>query len=457
MVLLQDERVPDAPPEALFEEARRRTQRRRRVRGALVFGAIAAGVLADLAFRPSDRTNGVSATPVPTVDRSAFTGMGDLAFISRDRLWVLHGEVLRAVTAPAQRASAPSFSPDRRWLRFTVGLDQVWIARADGSSPRVVTRDRGGTGGWLPDGRLLAGGGLWTVASDGTPIRGGAAPAGLAAWAPDGSAYAFIAITRSGSRSRWTSVGTLELSTSLHGRRIPWHSSRVTFTQASGLHGGIWDRVIVLPDHEGVLFTLDPDGSADLPSDGLPLYDLRAPGERPASLGVAVAASISLGASGTFSFTAGPNRYAWVTKTAVTCSAQTATCAPLPTAHHGLSLDPAWSPDGRRLAYVRAPASPRSDIGQAAVRDWYATHSLWLLAGGTTTPVQIRGAGGASVPVWSANGHSLVYEARDALWLKRSPSSAPARVVTPLFPQSDWRGFFGEVAWSAQFAWASTP
>ncbi|HEX4107942.1 MAG TPA: hypothetical protein VHX88_07395, partial [Solirubrobacteraceae bacterium] len=199
----------------------------------------------------------------------------------------------------------------------------------------------------------------------------------------------------------------------------------------------------------------DPDGSADLLDDGVPLYELTAPGARPLDLGITVGLPISFGADGTFAITRGPNRYAWLTKSVAICSAAAAHCSPVPTPRGVLSFDPAFSPSGATLAFVEAPSSRAGNIGQATVRSWYATHSLWLLQSGSSTPRRVPGTGGAASPAWSADGQSLLYVSNDALWLLPTTSSRPVRIVAPLFPRGDWNSFFGEIDWASQFAWQS--
>ena len=120
-----------------------------------------------------------------------------------------------------------------------------------------------------------------------------------------------------------------------------------------------------------------------------------------------------------------------------------------------LSFDPAFSPAGGTLAFVEAPSSDVANIGQASVHHWYATHSLWVLRAGGSTPARIADTAGAAAPVWSSDGRSLLYVANDSLWLLPTLSSRPVRVTAPLFKANVWPGYYGEVGWSSQFAWAS--
>ena len=228
----------------------------------------------------------------------------------------------------------------------------------------------------------------------------------------------------------------------------------MSFAPSTGLQGEFLDDAVVLPRRQGILFRLDPDGSSSLRADGLELDALRAPGARPAALGIVVGLEVAVGSSGEFAITNGGDRYAWLTKTVERCAAATARCAPVPASRRGLlSLDPAWSPGGAELAFVEAPSSTNGNFAQGAMRRWYAAHTLWTIPRRGARATEIAGAGGASAPVWSANGRGLLYEARDALWLLPSPGAAPVRIAAPLFTPGRWPSYYGQVDWSGQFAW----
>jgi dipeptidyl aminopeptidase/acylaminoacyl peptidase len=404
-----------------------------------------------------------SATPGLVVDRAAFAGHGDLAFVSEGRLWVLDGATgrLTALTPLSQQASDPQFSRDGRWLTFEVGTasatgsTQTWLARSDGSSPRLIART-GGVIGWLSDGRLVGASGLWRVSSGEALTRVGRTPRGLVAWSSDGSRYLFLegGLPKQAPASS-SGINRLEVASSLNGKRTTWYATPISFSPQAGLHGVVLDYAIVLPRRRGILFAEVWGASGSIIADGLDLQEIKAPGTRPKHLGVSVGDTVSLGATGTFAFTRGANRYAWMTKSVETCSVLTERCARIRAPTHTLSLDPAFSPDGRTLAFVEAPSHNRGNFGQPAVRPWYATHSLWILHTGSRTPTQIAGTSGAASPVWSADGRSLLYVANDALWLVPTISSRPVRIASPLFTPSDWPSFYGEVDWSAQFAWTS--
>ena len=454
-----------AEAEALFREARQRERRRRLIGLAAVLTACVVGFVVYAVGFSGQAKTALSSTPSPAVNRAAFSKLGDLAFVSKGQLWVLDGatDALAAVTQPglAQQASSPAYSPDGRWLiygvsaSYGVGARQAWLARADGSSPRLVATGFDAVG-WLADGRLIAGDRLWRVASSGALTRVGSAPSGLAAVSSDGRLFVFFSRTLHVSPPRSsTGFDRLEVATSLNGKRTAWFQARVSFTPQSGLQGPFFVGAIALPGHAGILLRAAPF-CCDY-ADGVTLYEIKAPGAQAKNLGATVGDTVASGPHGTFAFTQGGDRYAWVTKSVETCSAATQRCTRLRTPANTLSLNPAYSPDGHTLAFVEAASVTDSTIGQPDVRRWYATHSLWILRQRATTPTEIRGTRGAAAPVWSADGKSVLYVANDALWLLPTLSSRPVRIASPLFTPNDWQSFYGEISWSTQFAWLSHP
>jgi len=442
---------PSAQAQALFQEARECTRRRRRRRATVGCG-LAALLYAILST--GDARSAGSAPAGPAVDRAAFAGHGRLAFVSQGRLYVLDGARLRAVSAAGETASRPQFSPDGRHLAYRAGGAE-YLARADGTGARRVG-SAAVAQSWLPDGELVAAGAPWRVGASGFPRRVGPLPPGLTAWSPSGAAFVFVQSTVRRSRGgRWRESWRLEVARSLRGPRTTWYERHVSFAPATGTSGEVLGGVAVLPRHAGILFTLDPGGSSSVAADGLATYLIGAPSEAPRSLGTTVGLSVSPGGAGTFALTTGPDRYATLTKRVEVCSVRPAACRATPTAAGRVSFDPAFSPDGRTLAYITAPSTFQGDFEQRNVVAWYASHTLWTLGPGGKAH-RIAGTTGASRPIWSADGRSLLYTAHDALHLVAADGrTRPVRIAGPLFDPAHWPAAYFRVDWRDQFAWWS--
>ena len=455
MSVLETPQALTAEAEALFREARMRTQRRRRRRAAAAGIAVALATVAYAALSAGDATPARSASSGPIVNRAAFAGHGTLAFVSLGRLYVLHGGALTAVSRAGQSASNPQFSPDGRFLSYESGSGVEYLARADGTGARPVGSGVGPQT-WLPDGDLIAGQSIWRVDAGETLTRIAALPHGLVAWSPDGGRYVFFDGTmhkRPGGRI--DSIATLDVAASLDGPRTTWYTTRASFTPKTGVQGNLLDGAIVLPADGGILFRLDPGGSSSIAEDGLTVYLLRAPDTRPTALASTVGFSVTAGAPGRFALTNGLDRYATLTKNVEVCSVAAGRCTSVPARHGQISFDPAFSPGGATLAYVQAPPTSQSDFDQRHVVAWYATHTLWTLAPGGI-PHQIAGTMGASTPTWSADGRTILYTAHDSLWLvPANGRGAPTRIAGPLFRSVGWPASWFQVDWQGQFAWSS--
>jgi dipeptidyl aminopeptidase/acylaminoacyl peptidase len=478
---------PPPDPEALIEEARTR-QRRRRRRLAAVLVATAIGVgIALFAIRGGSQTvPAVEHLPGrPAVNVRAFAGQGRLAFISGNAVWVLDGQrhSLRSIaSARGRHPLQPSFSADGRWLAFAgthtppadvaggaPPVGQLWLAHGDGSDAHAVA---GLTDvqpvGWSSAGNVLAvvAGpisnrvpfGVETTVRLVTPngavrtlvrarsIRG-------AVWSPDGRR---LAVVTEDARLR----DTLAVYPISGGQPIVWER----FAPRTRLNG--MNQILVDPagwwQGFGIGLWVYGNGATHS-NDTAPLDVVAAPGAKPRYLAntlsdrttrvvaaggmrLAVVADISHGING--------GRLVWDAKQTEIC-APAGGCAPVVVSRKTVTLDPAWSPDAARLAFVQAPDLTSSGWQQRVLQRWYADHTLLLYDAHAKTVTTLRQTRGATAPVWSADGRSLLFVADDGLWLLPRGRHTPLEIAAPLFTGKQWPAYYGQMTWPAQFSWSS--
>jgi dipeptidyl aminopeptidase/acylaminoacyl peptidase len=408
------------------------------------------------------------------VDAAAFAGHGELAFVSRGTLWVLDGasRTLRRVAAPGMTPADPVFSPDGRWLAF-LGMRPgsasvaLWVADGDGAGAHEIHGlSVAGFLGWSPARDVLAvtAGPLTRHIPYGAPttvrlvwpsgaVRPVVRVAGIfsAVWSPGGTSIAVAT-------NHWPSATTLASYPLAGGPPTVWLRLDARRGVLDGMREILIDPVGWWP-HRGIGFWVFGDGMVHN-NDQTPLNLISAAGARPHLVGY------TLSDNTTDAVAAAPNgwlaivnngpaafgRLIWQAKHVEACAPVTAACSAVPSPRGTVTLDPAWSPGGTTLAFVGAPASATPGFPQQVVARWYDAHQLWLYDPATHSMRKLN-ASGATVPAWSADGRSLLYIARDGIWLLPRISGRPVRIATPLFKPGDWPAYYGQVGWTAQFAW----
>ena len=374
----------EALVEALIEEARREHRRRHRRYWALAALATFVGIVVLILL---DRAAGSqTAAPALTAQSGAPAVAGgariavtrntgpmagdtqELAVMNAD------GSGQRRLARISSYGTPPAWSPDGRRLAFVVGRGgpktEIYVVNSDGSGQQRLTRTRGleGSPVWSPDGRKLAflrignreHHGLYVINADGSGERkltDEALWAGLSApdWSPDGRKILFVS-TRDGPPGCdfWRPACNTEIyvanadgSGQRNLTRNPAHDSLPN--SYWGAHHSAWS-----PNGRTIVFVSDRDGGRAGCISGQPrcnteIYVMNADG------------------SGQRNLTRNPAR----------------------------DDEPAWSPDGRKLAFVsRRDGKP----------DVYVMNT-----DGSGQRNLTRNPARDSAPAWSPDGRTIAF------------------------------------------------
>jgi Tol biopolymer transport system component len=424
-------------------------------------GAIGAGLrLKDVRGGPELRlTDGAEADTLP----AWFPDGSALAFVSsrdgREGIWKIHrlgGQPSRLLAD----ARDPAVSPDGRHLAFArnapsghARIGVVEIGRPE--TARLVTGDRDGDPlwdhrfpAWSPDGRWLCYSDvldLWIVRADGGPARQlthDHARDTHPAFAPDGR-HIYFSSGREGTRAIWRvtpdgaspqriTFGTgpeTHPSLALDATRLAYttYSAQPDLTLVDRLTGekirvpgpGPVEAPVFLPDGRGIVYGLNRENDWDLwlqPLErGRPVGPPRRLTDQPGA--EAVAAPTPDGRWIAYCRVLGKERNLWLIPAGGG--------APRPLVQDpGISIHPAWSPDGGSLAFV-SDRDGREHLYVAPVRDGTVIGAPKRLTEGEVTDY---------FPAWSPDGRRLAFIREQGVvsevWVIPADRGSPARRVT---------------------------
>lgn len=424
-----------------------------------------------------------TAVPVPTptplavaglmVDSGSFSKQGKLAFIFQNNLFALDGTTGRAYQITRSGAVEKfAWSYDGTWLAYSLRpaanapANTLWVSRSDGAENHQLPGS--GDFAWSPTTSELAltqngdSTGLQIISTAGTARSVTNLNAASPFWSPDGSTLAFVSTDRGPNEAaRIVTVPAKGGSTTTNFAAEPGNGLALL---------GWW------PNGKGLLFQTIPANSASLSADGLPVQSLAlaAPAAAPPTLVKSLLHPnwLSWSPDGTkFVAVEGAGRQLSTNKALIVCDVIKSTCQNLAQPADTVSLDPAWSPDSRRIAFVRAEA--RSGfLDAAAFAAWEKTRTLWVCNPDGSQARQVEGLadlGGVQNPLWSRDGKYLLLGLGHiggtvdpgGLWLtdlteQAGKLQANRRLVAgPVgnLAQPAANGYYGYQDWQAIAAW----
>lgn len=396
--------------------------------------------------------------PVPPLAPAAIVTSSGLLVTSAHR-----GAAERVARGPTAN---PEWSPDGQWLAYLApdgahGQSLV-VSRPDGSHRRVVARGESLDFIWSPTADVLAvtsaAGGLAVVPVDGPArwIVPRGHPVDSFAWAPGGDAIALSEPAGSRGREDLSVLAT-------GGRGLPSAPTGLLYIGPvdTGLLVASW-----WPDGRGVLVWEDRGYSYKAEQAGLPLFSLHfgphgaVEASRVTRHRIPVVLPwLAWSPSGAeLAVVVGGGWLPWANKQVELCQMPAFSCRPVPTPAGTVSLDPAWSPDGTRLAFVVATASSRLPKG-ATVDEWYPTRRLYLASADGSDVTEVTGAGaGVAAPTWVEGGTAIGYSTADGVAVISS-SGGHSRLVLSGLSGAESSGAgpdaFGKLPWQGVAAWSA--
>ena len=390
---------------------------------------------------------------------------------------------------------SPRVSPSGAWIAYQMLDRRVCVVRSDGRETasfdgrssmwlghedRLAVRRGGDVAVYSPANRWKAPEALWKDSGVG-PFR------------PDGQQYAAVRIHHYPADRYGLNQDRSELYVATEDRTV-----RVLIPNNEGeIRPHSWT-----PDGKQVIYWRAREWSGSIWADGVGLYAISASGGVDRELGLASlvhADMLDVAPSGTGNklvVAAGGGRETWAREQLVLIDLDTGAKREL-TPPEVAALGPAWSPDGRRVAYFAAPdaeieearaeagkpmriinpdgsvttkvrtADMRIGIGGGeTAHRFLQLRKIWVLApDGAAPPRQLTADPRYrdEEPLWSSDSSHILfarmdYEGHASLWLMEA-SGTDARQVCALTVSADdptqagWFGFYGYIDWRSAFDW----
>jgi WD40-like Beta Propeller Repeat len=389
-------------------------------------------------------------------ERLAYVHSGDL------RLKSLPAGTSRQVSEGGQ-VEYPQWSSSGNWLSYRQGLEVVIIPAKADSQQKIKLKIGSNPAAWSTKRDELAfidEEGLWTIPFDKPDAsrRLVMRNASSFVWSSNGDSFAVSVMPQ------YRSVHLWYVRTDGSGAREIFAPPR-----SNGFGLAQWST-----DDGHILGSFNPDFSASIAADGLPLFSLSADGGAIQMLVQSVLTHPDFISKSTHRpelvVASGGGREVWTRKRLVLVDPATGHATFL-TSPALAAISPSWSPDGNQIAYVAGPDDASAGGGERA-RTVLAQHRIFVMdADGShnrqlTSDPQYRD----EYPRWSRNGQFILFTRMDAadratVWSVDLTTGTLEKLIDALDdgnpissvvkkPVSAWFGFYGYIDWSRYLAFA---
>ena len=398
---------------------------------------------------------------------SAQSSLGTLTWVEPDGVWIRELPDGRAAKiAEGDRPHNPRLSPSGHWISYTDHDEKQFVVRSDGKPGAAF--DAEGVA-WLRKDWLAV------AYEDRTeqlsPADGWKSAvniwksSGLPLFSANGEQFARVEMHERPADQYGLNRDKTELyvaSAAALGRK-----SKVLIPEnEGGIQLYAWTR-----DGKSLIYWRASEWSGSLWSDGVDLYSMPAAGGPERKLGVEALAHDDVldlapkSAGNLLAVTRSRGgRETWTEQRIAVVDFDTGLVRNL-TPENMAALCPAWSPDGRTIAYTAAPDAGNIGGGDAA-NDNLHQRKIWLLdPAGAAAPRPITNDPHYrdEEPQWSAEGSHILfgrmdYNSHTSLWLMESDGSnarhiCQVKVYDDLSEEDSWFGFYGYIDWRSAFDW----
>lgn len=355
------------------------------------------------------------------------------------------------------QGQAPRWSPSGEWL-LLARRTGYWVVREDGSGGRAIP---GAHAIWATGMDRLAywSGNVGVVVedADGSSRKELAATEGEVwglAWSPDGARLAYDQLVE------------LPLSGYYYRRASLWVADVDAATRPVELWSSTTDGAVLAgwsADSQYVLFWLDPQFANSVMNDALPLYSVAVSGgeARRLPFGLRYGELWEAAPSGeVIAMTEGGDRFTYTLKRIALVDVATGATTYL-TDRDTAALQPAWSPDGRQIAFASQPDKGMVGGDGNELTKLEADRRIWVMNSDGSDKRQLTDDPEYrdERPLWSRDGSQILFvrldgEMRASLWPVSSSGGEPQQVVALQDVEPDGGRSIG---WDNLFDWWRGP